>query len=98
MNHQVMISFDVDDKTIAEKIAESAAKQVADKIIAECFEPSNGYDYYNRAKRNMSDYVKSVVKDLLDEEHDKIVHDAVIETVKNIHRTKQVKEALEEQL
>lgn len=98
MNHQVMISFDVDDTTIAEKIADSAAKQVANKIIAECFEPSNGYDYYNKAKRNMSDYVKSVVKDLLDEEHDKIVHDAIAETVKNIHRTKQVKEALEEQL
>lgn len=98
MNHQVMISFDVDDKTISEKIAESAAKKVADKIVAECFEPSNGYDYYNKAKRNMSNYVKSVVEELLGKEHDKIVHDAVAEVVKNLHRTKQVREALEEQL
>ena len=98
MNHQVMISFDVDDKTIAEKIAESAAKQVADKIIAECFEQSNRYDYYNRAKRNMSDYVKSVVKDLLDDSKEEIINEAIVEVVKNLHRTKRVKEALEDAL
>lgn len=98
MNHQVMISFDVDDKTISEKIVESAAKQVADEIIKECFEPSNGYDYYNRAKENMSVYVKSVVEELLGECKEDIIHEAIADVVKNLHRTKQVKEALEEQL
>lgn len=98
MNHQVMISFDVDDKTISEKIVESAAKQVADEIIAECFESSSGYDYYNKAKRNMSNYVKSVVEDLLNDSKEEIIHEAIADVVKNLHRTKQVKEALEEQL
>ena len=98
MNHQVMISFDVDDKTIADKIAESAAKQVADEIIAECFESSSGYDYYNKAKRNMSNYVKSVVEDLLNESKEDIIHEAIADVVKNLHRTKRVKEALEDAL
>lgn len=98
MNHQVMISFDVDDTTIAEKIADSAAKQVANKIIAECFEPSNGYDYYNKAKRNMSTYVKSVVEDLLNDSKEEIINEAIVEVVKNLHRTKRVKEALEDAL
>lgn len=98
MNHQVMISFDVDDKTISEKIVESAAKHVADEIIAECFESSSGYDYYNKAKKNMSVYVKSVVEDLLNDSKEEIINEAIAEVVKNLHRTKQVKEALEEQL
>ena len=96
MNHQVMISFDVDDKAVSEKIVEAAAKQIADKVIGECFGTKNGYDYYDRAKRNMNIYVKSIVKELLDEDRDSIVHDAVKETVKNISRTKQVKDALAE--
>ena len=95
MNHMVTISFDVDDKSISEKIAESAAKQVADEIIAECFESSSGYDYYNKAKRNMSTYVKSVVEDLLNESKEEIIHEAIAEVVQNLHRTKRVKEALE---
>lgn len=95
MNHLVTISFDVDDKSISEKIVESAAKQVADEIIKECFEPSNGYDYYNKAKKNMSVYVKSVVEDLLNDNKEEIIHEAIAEVVKNLHRTKQVKEALE---
>jgi len=95
MNHLVTISFDVDDKTISEKIVESASKQVADEIIAECFESSSGYDYYDKAKRNMS---VSVVEDLLNESKEEIIHEAIAQVVKNLHRTKQVKEALEEQL
>ena len=95
MNHQVMISFDVDDKSISEKIVESAAKQVADEIIKECFEASTGYDYYGKAKRNMSNYVKSVVEDLLNENKEEIIHEAIAEVVQNLHRTKRVKEALE---
>lgn len=98
MNHQVMISFDVDDKAISEKIVEAAAKQVADKVVAECFASNNGYDYYNKAKRTMSIYVKSIVQDLLEESKDEIIHEAVAEVVKSISRTKKVKEALEEQL
>lgn len=98
MNHQVMISFDVDDKAVSEKIVEAAAKQVADEIIKECFSPSNGYDYYGKAKSNMSYYVKSVVEELLSECKEDIIHEAIADVVKNLHRTKQVKEALEEQL
>lgn len=98
MNHQVMISFDVDDKAVSEKIVEAAAKQVADEIIKECFSPSNGYDYYGKAKRNMSTYVKSFVEELLEESKEDIIREAVADVVKNLHRTKQVKEALEEQL
>ena len=98
MNHLVTISFDVDDKSISEKIVESAAKQVADEIIKECFEPSNGYDYYDKAKRNMSTYVKSVVEDLLNDSKEEIINEAIVEVAKNLHRTKRVKEALEEQL
>ena len=98
MNHQVMISFDVDDKAISEKIVEAAAKQVADEVIAECFEKNDGYDYYNKAKRTMSVYVKSVVQDLLEESKEDIIHEAIADVVKSLHRTKQVKEALEEAL
>lgn len=98
MNHQVMISFDVDDKAVSEKIVEAAAKQVADEIIKECFSPSNVYDYYGKAKSNMSYYVKSVVEELLSECKEDIIHEAIADVVKNLHRTKQVKEALEEQL
>lgn len=98
MNHQVMISFDVDDKAVSEKIVEAAAKQVANEIIKECFSPSIGYDYYGKAKSNMSYYVKSVVEDLLSECKEDIIHEAIADVVKNLHRTKQVKEALEEQL
>ena len=96
MNHQVMISFDVDDKAIAENIITSAARQVADEIIKQSFGSDSGYDYYNRTKHSISNYVKSVVEELLEEEKDKIISEAVADVVKNLHRTKQVKEMLEQ--
>ena len=37
MNHQVMISFDVDDERIAANIEKAAAKHVSDQILNAAF-------------------------------------------------------------
>ena len=90
MSHQVIITFDLDENKIAENAEKEAGRQIAKQLLEEAF----GSSYYrDNALRN---YAQKAVTELLSEDKEKIVSEAIKETVKSIARTKAVREKLEE--
>ena len=84
---QVLIDFHLDE----DKISENAEHEAAQKIVKEMF--GDSYNKYARENAIRS-YVLSIVREILEPEKDKIIAEAVKEVVANLHRTKAVKELL----
>lgn len=97
MNHQILINFELDDESIVKNATEYAGRKAAEEVIDKTF-GTDKFGYYNKAEQTMRLYVKDVINEILTPKMDEIVKEAINEVVKNIHRTKQVKEALAEQL
>ena len=95
MNHQVMISFDVDDERIAENIEKAAARQASDKIINAAFGREN---YYGTAESKMRDYVRDVIAEMLEPHKEEIIVTAIKTVVANVTKSKLVREKLAEQM
>lgn len=84
---QVLIDFHLDE----DKISENAEHEAAQKIVKEMF--GDSYNKYARENAIRS-YVLSIVREILEPEKDNIIAEAVKEVVANLHRTKAVKELL----
>lgn len=95
MNHQVMISFDVDDERIAANIEKAAAKHVSDKIIGAAFGREN---YYGTAEAKMRDYVRDVIAEMLEPHKAEIIETAIKTVVANVTKSKLVREKISEQM
>ena len=95
MNHQVMISFDVDDERIAENIEKAAARQASDKIIGAAFGRES---YYGMAESKMRDYVRDVIAEMLEPHKAEIIETAIKTVVANVTKSKLVREKLAEQI
>lgn len=87
---QVLISFDINEEKIAENIEKEAGRRYADEVIKSTFGSS-----YSRESA-MREYIKSVIREMLEPKKDEIIGDAISEVVGNLHRTKAVKEKLEQ--
>lgn len=96
MNHQVVISFDVDDEKIAENIVNAAARQVATQILEEKF----GYNSFNKtlSASRVHDFVRDAVVEVLEPQKSEIVEEAVKEVASSMMRSKTVREKLAERL
>lgn len=87
---QVLIDFNIDEQKVAENAEKEAGRLIASKVIDAAFG-----SYYNRDSA-MRKYVESAVREILEPEKDKIINEAIKEVVANLHRTKAVKELLNE--
>ena len=96
MNHQVVISFDVDDEKIAENIVNAAARQVATQILEKQF----GYNSFNKtlSASRVHDFVRDAVVEVLEPQKSEIVEEAVKEVASSMMRSKTVREKLAERL
>ena len=90
MSHQVIITFDLDENRITENAEKEAGRQIAKKII----ETLNGNSYYVK-DNGIRTLCRDVLKEMIGDEKDEIIAEAVHEIVGNLHRTKAVKEMLE---
>ena len=95
MNHQVMISFDVDDERIAENIEKAAAKQVSDQILDAAFGRES---HYGMAESKMRDYIRGVIAEMLEPHKAEIIETAIKTVVANVTKSKLVREKLAEQM
>ena len=92
MGHQVIITFDIDENKVQENAEKEAGRQIAREVIDEVF----GISYNKEAK--MRNYVYNAIRELLELHKEEIIAQAVKDTVENLHRTKAVKEKLQEAL
>ena len=96
MNHQVVISFDVDDEKIAENIVNAAARQVATQILESQF----GYNSFSKtlSSSRVRDFVRDAVVEALEPQRAEIVDEAIKEVASSMMRSKTVREKLAERL
>ena len=92
MGQQVLISFDIDESKVQENAEKEAARQIVKKMFG------NGNAYYGAASVRMREYIKDILTEMLEPEKDEIIAEAVKEVVGNLHKTKAVKEKLQETL
>ena len=92
MSHQVLISFDIDENKVQENAEKEAGRQIAKEVKDRVFGDSYNADY------RMRKMVESIVIELLEPQRDEIIAQAVKEVVGNLHKTKAVKEKLQETL
>lgn len=86
---QVIIDFHLDENKISENAEKEAGRQIAQKVIDATFGTS-----YNKNVL-MVRYVETVIREMLEPKKDEIIKEAVKEVVANLHRTKAVKEMLD---
>lgn len=86
---QVIIDFHLDENKISENAEKEAGRQIASKIIDKAFGTSYNKDVL------MARYVETVIREMLEPKKDEIIKEAVKEVVANLHRTKAVKEMLD---
>lgn len=92
MSHQVLISFDIDENKVQENAEKEAARQIVKEMMG------NGNTYYGAASVRMREYIKDILAEIIAPEKDEIIAEAVKEVVGNLHKTKVVKEKLQETL
>ena len=95
MEHIVQFAVSIDDDRIQKIMEESAAKQIADDIKA----ASHGVKYYsgdlNKEPENLKKLFKESIDEYVKENADKIIEIVIPELVKNMMKTKKVKEAID---
>lgn len=91
MSHQVIITFDLDENRIQENAEKEAGRQIARDVIDEAF----GSSYSRHAK--MTEFVSKAVRDIIEEERDRIITEAISELVKSLARSKVVREKVQEE-
>ena len=88
MSHQVLISFDIDEN----RVQENAEKEAARMIVKDIF--GDRFSYGTRSEMSM--YVQKCINEILEPMKDEIIKEAVSRVVENLHRTKAVKQMLED--
>lgn len=88
VGHQVIITFDIDENKVQANAEKEAGRQIAKEVIDTVFERP-----YNRDSL-MRQYVKEIIRDMLEPNKEDIIEAAIQEVVGNLHRTKAVKEML----
>ena len=96
MEHIVQFAIGIDDEAIRKRITESAEKQITDNIQkdVERIIFNGGWNTGNVDKNSPKEWVKDIVKDVIEANKDQIIEAAVVELAKNMAKTKAVKEAM----
>lgn len=101
MEHIVQFAIGIDDNAIKKNLEESAVKQITKNIQADVetamFNSRYSYGYRQQTdvdKNSPKEWVKDMVKDVIEANKDQIIGAAVAELTKNMMKTKVVKEAV----
>lgn len=96
MEHIVQFAIGIDDNAIKNRITDNAEKQITASIQKDVektiFNP--GWKSGEIDKNNPKEWVKDIVKDVIEANKDQIIEAAVVELAKNMAKTKAVKEAI----
>lgn len=96
MEHIVQFAIGIDDEAIRKRITESAEKQITDNIQKDVERVifNGGWNTGKVDKNSPKEWVKDIVKDVIEANKDQIIEAAVVELAKNMAKTKAVKEAM----
>lgn len=96
MEHIVQFAIGIDDDAIRKRITESAEKQITNNIQKDVEKTifNNGWNTVDVDKNSPREWVKDLVKDVIEANKDQIIEAAVVELAKNMAKTKAVKEAI----
>lgn len=96
MEHIVQFAIGIDDEAIKNRITDTAEKQITASIQkdVERIIFNGGWNTGKADKYSPKEWVKDLVKDVIDANKDQIIEAAVVELAKNMAKTKAVKEAM----
>lgn len=96
MEHIVQFAIGIDDNAIKNRITDNAEKQITASIQKDV-ERVIFYGGWNTGKvdkNSPKEWVKDIVKNVIEANKDQIIEAAVVELAKNMAKTKAVKEAI----
>lgn len=99
MEHIVQFAIGIDDEAIRKTVKESAESQIIATIkkdVEKTMFASSPFSY-NRDdvnKNNPQEWVRNMVRSVIEDNKDKIIEGAISELAKNMAKTKAVKEAV----
>lgn len=96
MEHIVQFAIGIDDEAIRNRITDTAEKQITDNIQKDVERVifDSGWNTGKVDKNSPKEWVKDMVKDVIEANKDQIIEAAVVELAKNMAKTKAVKEAI----
>lgn len=96
MEHIVQFAIGIDDEAIKNRITDTAEKQITESIQVDVERIifNGGWNTGKVDKNSPKEWVKDMVKDVIDANKDQIIEAAVVELAKNMAKTKAVKEAI----
>lgn len=96
MEHIVQFAIGIDDEAIRNRVTQSAEKQITESIKKDVEGTifCKGWPSGNIDKNSPQEWVKDMVKEVIDANKDQIIEAAVAELAKNMAKTKAVKEAI----
>lgn len=96
MEHIVQLAIGIDDEAIKNRITDAAEKQITDNIQKDVERVifDSGWNTGKVDKNSQKEWVKDMVKEVIEANKDQIIEGAVVELAKNMAKTKAVKEAI----
>ena len=96
MEHIVQFAIGIDDEAIRNRVTESAEKQITESIKKDVERAIffKGWNSPSVDKNKPKEWVKDMVKEVIEANKDQIIEAAVAELAKNMAKTKAVKEAM----
>lgn len=100
MEHIVQFAIGIDDEAIRNRITESAEKQITESIKKDIERNifRKEWNSINVDKNNPQEWVKDMVKKVIEANKDQIIEAAVAELARNMAKTKAVKEAIAKEI
>lgn len=94
MEHILQFGVSIDDNAIQKIIEQKAAEKIAEEI-KQATHGSNYYGKLNDKPKLLEDFFKGSVDSIIKENKDEIIDKAIAELVKNLQKSKKIKEFLE---
>lgn len=96
MEHIVQFAIGIDDEAIKNRITDTAEKQITESIQKDVEKTifDSGWRSGEIDKNNPKEWVRDMVKEVIEANKDQIIEAAVVELAKNMAKTKAVKEAI----
>ena len=98
MEHIVQFAIGIDDEAIRKTVKESAESQIIEAIrkdVERTMFSGSPFSYKNEVdKNNPKEWVRNMVRSVIEDNKDKIIEGAISELAKNMMKTKVVKEAI----
>lgn len=96
MEHQVILTFDVDGRKVQENAEKEAGRQIAQAVLKEVLGDTYAGSY--AARRNAQYFLGTELKQFFQENREEILEKAIKEVVNSLVRSKIVREKLQSEI